>query len=50
MYCAHYIRGYCYGAKYEKVKGLLTIVEQLRAEGKTRKEIAKKLGLQRKGL
>ena len=34
--------------KYEKVKALLPAVEQLQAEGKTRKEIAKakELGLQ----
>ena len=32
--------------KYEKVKALLRAVEQLQAEGKTRKEIAKELGLQ----
>ena len=30
--------------KYEKVKALLPAVEQLQAEGKTRKEIAKELG------
>ena len=34
--------------KYEKVKALLPDVQQLRAEGKTRKEIAKELGLQSK--
>ena len=32
--------------KYEKVKELLTVVEQLQAQGKTRKEITKQLGLQ----
>lgn len=32
--------------KYEKVKRLLPVIQQLRAEGKTRKEIAKELGLQ----
>ena len=32
--------------KYEKVKALLPAVQQLQAEGKTRKEIAKELGLQ----
>ena len=32
--------------KYEKVKVLLPAVQQLQAEGKTRKEIAKELGLQ----
>ena len=32
--------------KYEKVKALLPTVQQLQAEGKTRKEIAKELGLQ----
>lgn len=32
--------------KYEKVKELLPVVEQLQAQGKTRKEISKQLGLQ----
>ena len=32
--------------KYEKVKVLLPVVQQLQAEGKTRKEIARELGLQ----
>ena len=32
--------------KYEKEKALLPTVQQLQAEGKTRKEIAKELGLQ----
>lgn len=32
--------------KYEKVKELLPVVQQLQVEGKTRKEIAKALGLQ----
>ena len=31
--------------KYEKVKLLLPIVQQMQAEGKTRKEIARDLGL-----
>lgn len=32
--------------KYEKVKELLPVVQQLQTEGQTRKEIAKALGLQ----
>lgn len=32
--------------KYEKVKALLPVVQELQAEGKTRKEIAMELGLQ----
>lgn len=32
--------------KYEKVKLLLPVVQQMQAEGKTQKEIAKELGLQ----
>ena len=32
--------------KYEKVKELLLVVEQLQGQGKMRKEIAKQLGLQ----
>ena len=32
--------------KYEKVKVLLPVVQRLQAEGKTRKEIARELGLQ----
>ena len=32
--------------KYEKVKELVPVVEQLQGQGKTRKEIAKQLGLQ----
>ena len=31
--------------KYEKVKMLLPVVQQMQAEGKTRKEIARDLGL-----
>lgn len=34
------------GRKYEKMKGLLPVVQQLQAKGKTRKEIARELGLQ----
>lgn len=33
------------GRKYEKVKLLLPVVQQMQAEGKTRKEIARDLGL-----
>ena len=32
--------------KYEKVKELVPVVEHLQGQGKTRKEIAKQLGLQ----
>ena len=32
--------------KYEKVRELLPVVQRLQAEGKTRKEIARELGLQ----
>ena len=32
--------------KYEKVKSLLPVVQQLQAEGRTLKEIARELGLQ----
>ncbi len=34
------------GRKDEKAKGLLPVVQQLQAKGKTRKEIARELGLQ----
>ena len=34
--------------KYEKVKMLLPVVQQMQAERKTRKEIARDLGLKRK--
>ena len=34
--------------KYEKVKMLLPVVQQMQAEGKTRKEIARDLGLKSK--
>lgn len=32
--------------KYEKVKVLLPVIEQMQAEGRTQKEIARELGLE----
>ena len=42
----YYIRGIVMARKYEKVKTLLPAIRQLQVEGGTRKETAKKSGLQ----